>query len=67
MKPFIDRNACFAEPEDCQAMPACPDQAIRYIPDEKEPRRGRMVVDETICTGCGSCALSCCGDAITMK
>jgi Pyruvate/2-oxoacid:ferredoxin oxidoreductase delta subunit len=67
MKPFVNKDQCSAEPRVCKAMRACPNDAIGYTADDNEPLGGRIVIDESLCSGCGQCAEACCGSAVEMR
>ena len=67
LQPFIIKRRCPAQDTLCKAIPACPREAIRYVPDENEPLGGVIVFDYDKCDGCGQCAQKCCGSAIEMR
>jgi len=66
MKPRINKRKCPAQNDLCKVIRACPTQAITYVADENEPLGGKILIDESLCSGCGICAEECCGDAIEM-
>ena len=66
MKPIINKRKCPAQKELCKAIQACPNEALKYVVDENEPLGARIVIEETLCDGCGLCAVECCGQAIEM-
>ena len=65
MKAILDESKCPAS-ETCPEVYACPEGAIRHVADKKSPLGGRIVIELSICTGCGDCVPACCGDAITL-
>jgi len=65
MKAILDESKCPAS-ETCPAVSACPEGAIRHVSDKKSALGGRIVIELSICTGCGDCVTACCGDAITL-
>ena len=65
MKAILDESKCPAS-ETCPAVSVCPEGAIRHVADKKSPLGGRIVIELSICTGCGDCVPACCGDAITL-
>jgi Pyruvate/2-oxoacid:ferredoxin oxidoreductase delta subunit len=67
MKAVLNERKCPVQLQLCKAIPACPEGAITYLVDENAPLGGRIIFDETRCTGCGTCAEACCGAAIDMK
>lgn len=64
MTPAINKGKCPAQNEPCKAIPACPNGAIAYVEDEKEPLGGKIVIDDALCSDCGACIEACCGQAI---
>jgi len=66
MKAILDESKCPAS-ETCPAIPACPEGAIRHVTDKNSPLGGRIVIELSICTGCGDCVTACCGDAISLS
>lgn len=64
MTPVINKRICPAQKAVCQAIPACPNEAISYQEDDAEPLGGRILIDETKCNDCGACVQACCGQAI---
>ena len=67
MKAVLNQRKCPAQAQICKAIPACPEGAITYIVDDEAPLGGRIIFDETRCTGCGTCVEACCGAAIDLK
>ncbi len=67
MKPIIDEKKCPAQGSICKAIPACPEGAIIYIPDDEAPLGGRIVIDDEHCDACGDCVEACCGSAILLN
>ena len=65
MKAILDESKCPAS-ETCPAISACPEGAIRHVSDDKAALGGRIVIELSICTGCGDCVTACCGNAITL-
>jgi len=65
MKANLDESKCPAS-ETCPAVSACPEGAIRHVSDKKSTLGGRIVIELSICTGCGDCVTACCGDAIIL-
>jgi len=63
---MLNKRRCSAQEHICLAIPACPQRAIHYVPDEEEPLGGRIEFDYARCDGCGKCAEECCGQAIDM-
>jgi len=66
MKAILDESKCPAS-ETCPAVSACPEGAIRHVSDKKSHLGGRIVIELSICTGCGDCVTACCGDAISLS
>ncbi|MHB8761513.1 MAG: 4Fe-4S binding protein [Coriobacteriia bacterium] len=58
----IDEAACDRSPA-CPARRACPRGAIVPIAGGRYPGSNGYRVDESRCTGCGICVLSCPGGA----
>jgi Pyruvate/2-oxoacid:ferredoxin oxidoreductase delta subunit len=67
MKPVLDERKCPAQGQICPAIPACPEEAIRYVVDETARMGGRIVFDYEKCNECGICATKCCGAAIELR
>jgi Pyruvate/2-oxoacid:ferredoxin oxidoreductase delta subunit len=67
LKPYVIKKKCPAQKDICKVIPICPTGAIRYLADEAEPLGGRIVIDETLCNGCGLCVTECCGLAIVAQ
>ena len=67
MQPYINKRRCPAQDKICKAIPACPRGAIRYVEDATERLGGKIVIDESLCDGCGVCVTECCGSAIEMR
>ena len=65
MKVVLDERKCPAQ-DTCPAIPACPEGAIRHVADRKAPLRRRIILELSICTGCGDCVTACCGNAISL-
>lgn len=64
-KAILTESKCPAI-ETCPAVSACPEGAIRHVTDAKAVLGGRIVIEHSICTGCGDCIGACCGEAITL-
>ena len=64
---ILDERNCPAQPKICPAIPACPENAIRYLPDPASRLGGRIEFDLDKCNGCEACVTACCGQAITMR
>jgi Pyruvate/2-oxoacid:ferredoxin oxidoreductase delta subunit len=56
---------CTHDPEMCMAIPECAPGALLYVKEENGS--GHIQIDPELCTGCGTCADICCGDAIVME
>jgi len=67
MKAVLNERKCPAQAQICKAIPACPEDAITYSVDDSAPLGGRIIFDETRCTGCGVCVEASCGEAIDLK
>jgi len=67
VRPVILKKKCPAQANICKAILACPNHAISYVEDDDEPLGGRIEIDYTKCSGCGTCAQECCGMAIKME
>jgi len=67
MTPSINKRKCPAQNDLCQAIPACPSQAISYQADENEPLGGKILVDSEKCNDCGACVQACCGQAMEIQ
>lgn len=67
MKPFIDKRKCPFLEDMCTIVKACPREAVRFSPPEKEGEAGRIVIDSERCDGCGECVSACCGSAVEMR
>ncbi len=65
MKVVLDERKCPAV-DTCPAIPACPEGAIRHVADKNAKLGGRIVIELSICTGCGECVTACCGNAIAL-
>lgn len=65
MKAILDESKCPAS-ETCPAISACPEGAIRHVVDRNATLGGRIVIELSICTGCGDCVTACCGNAISL-
>ncbi len=63
MKAGIEERKCPAM-HTCPAIPACPEGAIRHVADRSARLGGRIVIEQSICNGCGDCVTACCGSAI---
>ncbi len=61
----VDERKCPAM-ESCPAIPACSEGAIRHVTDRKTRLGGRIVIELSICNGCGDCVPACCGNAIVL-
>lgn len=66
MKPVVDSRKCPAQEKICLAIPACPENAIRYVVDVTQKLGGRIVFDYDRCNACGACVTACCGTAIEL-
>jgi len=67
MKPVLNERKCPMQGQICKAIPACPEGAIIYLPDENAPLGGRIIFDYEKCNECGICVTECCGSAIDLK
>ena len=62
----IDFNLC-EKCAVCNAMLACPIDAITHHWAEDLIHNGPVEIDTKRCLGCGKCERVCCGKAITMS
>jgi Pyruvate/2-oxoacid:ferredoxin oxidoreductase delta subunit len=67
VKPVLNERKCPAQGQICPAIPACPENAIHYVKDEKARLGGRIIFNLEKCNECGICATKCCGDAIDLR
>ena len=67
VKPYIISRRCPAQEDVCKVIAACPQGAIGYVKDEREPLGGKIVFDYDKCDGCELCVKECCGSAVEMK
>lgn len=67
MTAVVIKRKCPAHNELCQAIPACPSQAISYQPDENEPLGGKILVNSEKCNDCVACVQACCGQAMEIQ
>ena len=65
MKPVLDERKCPAL-DTCPVIEACPEGAVRHVADKNARLGGRIVIELSICTGCGDCVTACCGNAIAL-
>ncbi len=67
MKPFLEKGKCMVQPDYCPVIKACEQKAVSFVEDDDEPLGGRILFDLGKCIGCGTCATTCCGEAVTLK
>jgi Fe-S-cluster-containing hydrogenase component 2 len=67
MTAVVVKRKCPAQNDLCQAIPACPNNAISYHTDDNEPLGGKIVVDTEKCNDCGACVQACCGQAMEIQ
>ena len=67
MPAVVKKRKCPEQEQLCQAISACPSNAITYQADEDEPLGGKIVIDLQRCDDCGLCVTACCGQAITIN
>jgi Fe-S-cluster-containing hydrogenase component 2 len=67
MTAVVLKRKCPAQNDLCQAIPACPNDAIYYLADENEPLGGKILVDSEKCNDCGACVQACCGQAMEIN
>jgi len=53
------------DPEMCMAISECATEALHFV--KEDDGSGHMEIDAALCSGCGNCADTCCGDAIVME
>jgi Pyruvate/2-oxoacid:ferredoxin oxidoreductase delta subunit len=60
----VNKRKCPAQADICTVIKACPNAAIRYVEDGREPLGGRIEIEMTLCDRCGLCIEDCGGHAI---